>query len=226
MDTWAHAECDDDGVFLLGPLPAGEFSLRAMDSGHVTSDSVMANAGAEGVVLRLNPGGGLSGVVIDAESGVGREAELSLFFKEELEAVSWFESNDDGRFECDGLSAGTYTIKASTDRLVGVVSDILVSAGSMVEDVMVPLEPGASLGVRYDGQSNWFMFEVLMGDTRIDSAWLEPGERHVFLLPAGEATVRFFDWPGEEPGTLGERTVTLIVGEKAQVVWPEPKDKK
>jgi len=224
MDTLS----DDQGVFSLGPLAPGQYSLRAQgtgSAGHADSNTVMVDAGAEGVVLGLRPGGAISGMVVDAESGERRQAFLSLFSEDgEYATHQWTDAS--GGIDLEALAIGSYGIMASTEHLAGLVRDVFVSAGTTVENVVISLERAAPLRICYEGQLDDIGFVILLGGVSVERGTLESGNAQEFVLPPGEATVRFGEWRGEESVTLGERTVTLIVGEKTQVVWPDPKDKK
>jgi len=228
-DVECEAQCNYEGSFSLGPLPPGDYLLRATKTGHLRSDPVIANAGSEGVVVSLNPGSSLRGKVVNAESGARMEAEVGISWGEDPEDRAWSDSDSEGRFKFDGLVPGTYSIKATSIQtnggyLCGVITNVHLPAESLVDDLVVSLEIGAELHVAYDGQSEWMQYQILMGGALIGAEVISPGEFHFETLPPGEVTVRFIDMPDETPVPLGERTVTLVAGEKAKIVWPHPGD--
>jgi Carboxypeptidase regulatory-like domain len=220
LGTSGGARCDGDGTFSLGPLPPGRYTLTATANEFATSDPVAASAGATGVALRLVPGARLSGAVLDAESGAGRVAEVVSFSQENPSLRHMPVTGDDGQFAFQNLRPGTYMVMATADRLVGLAQGIVLSEGAVVEDVAVVLRPGSPVHVRCDGQFELIEVQFTMDGAMIGSAWLEPGGRQRLLLPAGKVAVRFIERrDGERVGLLGERSLSLVAGEKARVVW-------
>ncbi len=219
---YENGESDEDGSFAIGPLVPGTYSVQASDTGgYAASDSVIARAGDEGVVLTLKAGGGLSGVTLDAATGEPCSAEV-MVAAEDAFGLGWTLSpRPDGRFDLDGLSPDTYSIIARTGNLVGVLDGIAVTAGHEVRDLEVRLEPGARLSVRFAGLEDHVVAEVRSGSAA-EGIYVARGVTEERVLPAGDATVRFLAWTAEEPVLLGERTVRLVVGERTEVAWPEP----
>lgn len=215
-----------DGSFSLGPLTPGEYSLGAYHFTQADSPRVRAEAGSEGIVLELAPGASLSGVVVDAASGEPR-AEVWVEAFHTLHR-HWFgaTTEDDGSFHMDGLWAGPCSIRATDGESTGLVSSVHISAGTALEDIVVPLEPAAALTILNEGEDESIYIEIFVGHDLITIAGIEVADQEELVLPAGDYVLRI-SWSGEaDADTLKERDlkVQLIAGETVEVTWPIPED--
>src|SRR4030095_17005169 len=116
-ETWLGTSGGEDGTFVLGPLLPGTYTLAASPSFHkglARSEPLQAEAGARELVLRLRPGGTLSGRVVDAGTGEGVGSTIAVSQPgNKTEYIYFPRSKADGSFELGGLLPGTYSLAAT-----------------------------------------------------------------------------------------------------------------
>jgi hypothetical protein len=211
-----------DGAFVLGPLAAGRYEIRAMASplskgGDSSSERVVANAGDENVVLRLRPGVVLAGRVIDERGDPARAAIAIAQPGSTTFGIHTLETKPDGTFRLANLDPGTFSIGASTaDGRVGLIEKLALAGGEEATDLEVKLVPGGRIRVRYDGADPWGTIRILRGDTIVGMESLQKGASHEFSAPLGAVTValRCYRLPRSE-----ERAVTVQAGAVAEVAF-------
>lgn len=210
---------DDAGDFILGPLMPGSFQLTATGSEwEASSDFVTANAGDENVVLRLRAGGTIEGKVVDATSGEGCRAELRCTGTGSARG-GWGMSppQDDGSFQLQSLVPGTYDLIARAhDGRVAISRGIVVDAGSRVTGVVLTLELGGKVRVRYDGTPASAAYDVLRDGVRIASGSLEKGVSSVQVVPKGRLSIEL-----RRVGDTAKqsREIEVAPGEEKEVVF-------
>jgi RNA polymerase sigma-70 factor (ECF subfamily) len=200
-----------DGSFTVLPVEGGTWKLRARGGGFVESDPVEAQAGQDGVVLKLKIAAGISGEVVCADCGEERLLYVSIL-GEEI-------SQDQGRpfghgqsFEFGGLRAGTYHVLAQCepDR-VCFMRDIQVKAGAVVSNVHVELTTGAVLVLRYTGNRDCYNFDLWLGDVTAGSKSVAKGPTRRIIVPPGIVKLR--------PDAGGsDRVLTVRAGTETEVV--------
>ncbi|MBI4818017.1 MAG: carboxypeptidase regulatory-like domain-containing protein [Deltaproteobacteria bacterium] len=97
-----------------------------------------------------------------------------------------------GSFELGELLGGAYTVRISADGyLEGKVENVLVTQGQTTSDVIIELEPGASIAGRVLGaEGSYHVFATLNGAVAAASGTDESGEFRLAPLAAGVYTVR------------------------------------
>lgn len=211
------------GRFRLGPLLPGSYRLSAARSGPTpegmapltASDPVFAEAGAEGVELRLKAGCELVLSALDAETGEAVPAEFTVL-------PQWLETATfTGGFRASatvgGQAPGLYRVLARTEGgLVGVVA-AEVGAGER-RAVAVSVGAGGSVRVAYGGPARVLHATLERDGARFGLAWIQSGESEVLRAPAGTYTlrtaVREYDPVLQRLTTLSEdtREVTVVAG--------------
>ena len=215
----AGADARDDGAFAIGPLAPGTYTISASSlSGHAESDEVAVEAGTSEVELRLNPGGVLAGVTIDTRSGEPLAADVAMTTDGWM-GMRMGGSDADGEFRFRGMAAGTYSLRAEVGELVGIVHGIVLTAGGETGDIVVAMEPGATLRVRCGGEGGMRVV-VRAGLAAVKTEWVYPGTPRDVVLPPGEVTVEFTRWTEEGLPPEGELTARLVAGEVTEVDWP------
>lgn len=230
---FASANCRKDGSFELGPLVPGEYTASVASAGFGTGESwvggepVTAQAGTEGLVLRVLRGGSVSGRVLDAAGQGGVRADVVIAGVDPSQAnqsLSMGSSTDDGSFSFEGLKPGTYAVSASTSTTHVARSGLLtVVVGGEVRDVQLRLEPGARLRVRYAGTQPYGQIRVRQEGRCVFADGLQRGSDTLLVVPAGELTVECAEHVGRTP-SVRTKSVTVAVGELADVEFPGAED--
>lgn len=152
----------DDGRYELA-LPVGSYAVRVEADGYVPAETLVAFARASTATFQLTPAASLSGRVVDRASGApvpfatvfvdATTASLSRLVNGSSEAVeagggvtfSTTTANEDGHFAFHTLPAGRYVVAARSERRAGVASRAVAATLGRPGEVVVPLDPGASV---------------------------------------------------------------------------------
>jgi protocatechuate 3,4-dioxygenase beta subunit len=139
-----ETESEADGGFALGGLEAGRYSLAASAPGFASARRT-ADAGAEDVAMVLDPGGSITGLVVDdagraveayrvtAERQAGRNPERAY-----REVAS-----SEGRFDFDDLAEDVYTLRVEApDAAPATSSGVRVRAGQTTDAGRIRLGRG------------------------------------------------------------------------------------
>jgi hypothetical protein len=179
---------------------------------------VLAQAGAEQVVLQLRRGASLAGRVVSAATAQPAPCHLALVgLDTEYARWSLWNTSKGGEFEQTGIHPGKYVLRAwDSSGLVGVSSPLHFAAGQSLGDVEIRLFPGAKLRLRYVGASELHGFCLYSGGLPLLFDELETGAASVQIVPAGTIEVRWMSSPTEVEKV---QSVTLQVGELQDVVW-------
>ncbi len=211
IDTQANSK----GEFALGPLVPGRHTLHASrQAGDFDSDSVAAEAGESGLVLALRPGSKLAGTVLDSQTQSGCPAEVMLSGEGPEWSISFAEN--DGRFQFGAVGSGRYSLYAHTsDGRCGLIRGIMVGASGDSSDLVIMLQVGAKLRVRYEGEQECASVRVTQGDMvlALDDIRRD-GHGVEWTLPAGDLTVRHRS--GE--ASWIEVPVQLATGETREII--------
>jgi hypothetical protein len=220
-DRGPQCQSGSDGTFTVGPLAPGKFSLvaEAMDR-FANSDPVEAGAGASDVVLRLKAGGGLHGRVVDSRTGKPCAAEMLLTPHVESPGMfgkgMGFGVEDDGVVNRQGLLPGGYDLAARTeDGCFGILPEIAVAVGEKGKEFVLPVSPGGSLILRYDGARPFAEVSLRLQGVRL--GWgsnVNAGKSLEMSAPAGTFALEFRS-DLETPPKV--RTVHLDPGEVKEI---------
>ena len=190
------ARSDADGLFALGPLEPGTWTLQASGGeGLAPSDRLQAVAGTAGLELRLHAPSTLKGQVV---AGTGEDpptARVSAWpagdtTATEPAAMTW--SGADDGFEIDHLGAGRYDLLAQTgDGRLAVVRGVAVADGETVDGLELVLGAAARLRIEYDGAQRYGRFAVLSAGSTVAVGAVHPGAAKVVVVPEGPLEVRF-----------------------------------
>jgi uncharacterized GH25 family protein len=147
----------EDGTFRVGGIDGRGFMVRAEKKGFVTTSLNNQEAGKEGLVVTLQLGGTVVGVVTDATgSPVGQFRVLShregdkaanpMDWQRFASALGGVAFDDPaGKFRLDGLDPGTYTFEGRSEGLApGRSASVAVQAGKETE-VSIQLPVGLAL---------------------------------------------------------------------------------
>ena len=216
-----YAQVDEDGSFVLGPLTPGEYHLSAYPS-HMTatsrSEEVLASPGELEVVLRLRPGGKVSGTIVDRASGKPCDGEVTISPSDA--GTDWsgiqMTTSREGKFELGGLALRTYTVAVRVpDGRCGSAAGIALSEAAATPTVEIAVEPGATLRVRCEGTQGSASFQVHSNGVCFGFDGVEAGSVSEQAIPAGTIVVRTFVGVNLPPA---EQTVEIAKGETREVV--------
>ena len=206
----------DSGTFSLGPLAPGTCELRTnvFFTGYQAAEPVQAEPGESGVVVKLRFGASLSGSVLDGASGKPTQADIVLSWPRSEDGWSPFvmTSTHDGTFEFQGRGANSYAIFATDGSGKAGFTRLRVEDQVDLEDIVVSLEPAATLHIFYAGNDKYGQFEVWLDDIVVGADGLRTGTKRELTVPPGRIRVTLSSSGDEE-----ERTVDLEAGETANL---------
>lgn len=120
-----HTITDENGVFTMEELPAGAYLFQAGADGYIpefwqdastpkeaTLIQVNNNETIENMDVNLETGALLSGTLTDAESGVVLSNAVISVYQPETKIRRTTRTDQDGHYELNGLSAGSYILLA------------------------------------------------------------------------------------------------------------------
>jgi len=216
---WVGADGRKDGSFVLGPLAPGSYRLQASAnfSPCAPSEYQSIDAGARDVVLQLRRGGKLAGRVVDAKSGEGVVAGIYVSIPgDPTSSIQHPSSKPEGSFELQGLLPGAYALCASsTDGRVGSLRGVELVAGGDLHDLVIQLQPGARVRVRYAGEKGVASVRVVQDGVVFGTDGVEKGTTKSLSAPAG--SVKVVCRLGRN-GKEVVRELTLKAGEVQEVV--------
>jgi hypothetical protein len=214
-----NVQANEAGEFAAGPLVPGEYALAAGANGFSISQMVKANCGDRDVLLRLRSGGAISGNVTMADTGSSSVASVVAAMKtEEEDGFHMRGSGDDGSFKFDGLKPGDWSVTAyTTGGLIGVARGVTVRSGVTTEHILVRLEPGGRVRIRYEGEANYASFRLRSMDCYIAGAGVARGTSVVQVVPAGQLSV--YRLPSGTGRGFKQRVVEVGVGEEKELVF-------
>ncbi len=208
-----------DNVFAIGPLMKGHYVLTAHGyGGDADSDPVEADAGAEGVVLRLRTGASMSGTVL-GPTGEPVTAKIWMAMRDSTKfGVHGVSCDNRGAFHIDALEAGTYDVAASaSDGATGLLEGVVVASGEAKTGLSIRLAPGGHVRVRHEGPDRYINIDVLSHGVVVDLDGVERSTSHEFAAPAGSVVVRATYYGTDK--RVVERTVDVKPGQTVDVVF-------
>lgn len=209
------AELTQNGSFRISPLEPGEYLVYGWGVGSGT-EVQRQPAGAGDVELDIVAPRTVS---IRVENG-GEDLEFRVHDLERG-TFEWSE-RDSGTFEW-AFSPGTFELLATTlDGRVGLVPRIEVGDVEPRGEVVVALEPGASVTLVHAATSGLRALRLFVGGVPFalpplnasSSEGLVPGAAETLLVPAGELRAELLE--GER--VVAGETVTLLSGERRRIV--------
>jgi len=209
---------DLSGKFALGPLPSGQFQLTAeAQYDDVPSEAVIARDGTDNVVIKLPAGARLDGQVIDAATHEGRRAELVLSARGPAIANKIQATEEDGSFSLGGIQSGTYDLIARIEEgRIAVMRAVTLGDGERREKIVLALQAGARLTVRYKGAADGCSFRMFSGDAIVGADELPKGEAGVRVVPAGRIRVELSFGPDAKRMS---RELDVTAGEEKEITF-------
>jgi Carboxypeptidase regulatory-like domain len=215
-----------DGTFALGPLVPGTYVLMGEGGGHAPSEPIRAEAGQREVSIRLRAGGSLSGRVVDAQSGEGCKAELTITPQHPRTGafgsgmITW--TNPDGTFMHDGLEPDLYGIAALTaDGRIGILPSVPAAPDAKPGDLVISVAPGGRLRLRYDGAKPEVMVGIKSRGVTVGFPQpVESGKALEKRVPQGTLVIELRFEGQAEPRTM---SVEFAAGEEKEVVIHDEK---
>ena len=134
LGATGKARTDDEGTFVLRGLGVGPFTVKVADEERGFAEAKAVAPGTEDLELRLEPPGGIAGIVIDSEGNPIPRFRLTILgtvmgFFEAREKERAFDS-EDGAFKWTGLRPGVFTLQAGAEEFAPErVRNVLVEGG-------------------------------------------------------------------------------------------------
>lgn len=206
------------GQFDLGPLPPGRSEVVGWSrDDDAPSEAVQANAGDEGIELRMRAGASLSGDILD-EHGLKTFASLRIEPRKPSSFPSpVLESLRDGTFAARGLEPGDYDIVATTNTgRIGAIGPIRLSVGEGATGLVVQLSAGGSVRTRFAARESVGFARLIQDGRTIASIELPRDTVQDFGAFVGKATVRI---ELLETGRVLERECDVLPGQTTKVLF-------
>ena len=137
--------------FLLGPLPAGSFSVRAstMLGGLANAEPVTVPAGTTDLVLKMRPGGCVAISVLDSRGNPAAGLMVWVMSEATSEGDLGVMTEEQGKAKLGGRPPGSYTLSAaSKEGEFACARGVQVAASGANTEVELRLEPAARLNLR------------------------------------------------------------------------------
>lgn len=208
---------DGKGSFVLGPMTDTLYVVTASGSGGDTdSEPVVVRPSGDELVLRLRPGGTLSGRIVD-DDGNGVAGWVLCTTHDSPTDTQRTTVLDDGLFSFEGLPPGVYDIagEAYEGGLIGFIQPVEVRGGEAVTDLLVRVSPGGRVRVQHDGPEKGLWICVTQRGIVVDVEGVQPGSSDEVTAPVGVVVMRMEYGEG---GRVVERTVEVKAGETVDIV--------
>lgn len=243
--TSSQALSDEGGTFLLEGLDTGRYHLTATADGWSPARRAAVPTGQDDVVLTLNEGATLSGVVTDARTGeaipgfsVVVESRFDALRRATYRTEAFFDA--EGRFQMAGLEPRDYDVYVSSHGYArsdvtqvsvdesgrDVRADFNLSRGGSASGVVVDAESGQPVGeaqVSLEAQMSSSSTPVPITartvtdwNGRFDVHGLAPGRRSLEVAARGYHRRLFTGLEVTEDGALGPLRVELSPTEEGE----------
>jgi hypothetical protein len=219
-----------NGEFEIGPLLAGEYRLQCyvlFQHERISAPaSIVVEAPASGIEIRLLVGGKLEGHIVDSATGEHVPGKTSIQQPFGLHKISMAVQGGHSAFDYDSLAAGTYNLIAeANDGRVGILRGVQLEEGESIDGLEIPVTPAGALRCSYQGSRESVYLRVLQGDVDLQSRNVRQGELLDCRAPVGTAVVEAAsgDWstPPAEREVFARSVVDVIEGEEIEVVLTE-----
>lgn len=208
----------DGSRVLVGPIPEGEYELRAFASGFdAWSRPVVVRAGARNVVLQLRRGATMRGRVVDASGSARADATVRARPRGGRERDFLLaEVDQSGRFEFRCVDSGAHDVVATAPGgLFGLARDADVRPDTM-SDVRVELAPGGFVNVRYAGPWPMATLRIEFDGAAVVDAELPRESEQTFVVPAGALLARIREYAG---GRDVDSPIAIAAGESRTITF-------
>jgi hypothetical protein len=217
-----------DGTFALGPLEPGDYEVSAYPTPFrnegitlAPSTPMVVAAGRDDVRIELLRGGTIRPKAVRATTGKEVPAAFCLAASTNptiLHGCGNYSPNT--LTQITGLPPDTYDLAAITpDGMTGCLRSVVLGAGQVLEDLRVPVEPGARVSLRYLGhEPEYAQVGLWIGTTYFGGDGIHEGTTRTMVAPRGKVIVR---WKAGNEQFDDE--VDLAVGEMRELSWPRPK---
>jgi len=148
--TGPTATSDGDGHFQLDGLPDGHVTLTVTSTDYVTTSRDVDPAGTPDVTLTVSSGAEITGAVVSADANSPIPgASVSLVPEGDSGTAAGSpqsaQSDGNGGFHFDHLSAGRYRLTAQTKTASSTPQDLVVSDGQPMDGVRVTVATGSEI---------------------------------------------------------------------------------
>jgi len=142
VDDGSQVETDENGYFMVSGVEGPKVSLVAEAEGHVQQSRGDIELGEGSVIFRLDRLGRITGVLLDTEGQPIAGSMVTLNGR----PVAPARTDDEGRFELEGVAPGSVSLSAEGKGHVPVEGyTVHVVAGATVANVTLRAETGAIL---------------------------------------------------------------------------------
>jgi hypothetical protein len=159
----------------------------------------------------------LRGIVTDSESHRACAAEILASSAREPthQAIGW--AKDDGRFQLEGLVPDTYAVCARTSGgRCGILRGIVIEAGKNDAELVIPLNAGAKLRLRYEGDQDRAYVQALQGEVLlVEDFGVQRGHDIEWTVTTGHVVLRVH---ANDSQRWTDTPVDLAAGETREIV--------
>ena len=217
------ARSGEEGRFVLGPLVAGDYRIEARPADHhrfaASPVPVLARAGDEDVVVRLEVGGVVSGRVVDGPTGRPVRAVVDLLPSSlrGTEGAQRAVTEKNGRFEFRHVLAGSYELSARTGRkAIATRSGLIVERGNEVKGIQLAAESAARVTFHLAGETDGLV-QVWRDGLPVLQEPIPAGRPYPCALPAGEVVLMLFGDSLDPPVRYQQLALTLSELEEREI---------
>jgi hypothetical protein len=217
-----------DGSFVLGPLEPGDYEVTARPSPFrdegvtfAPSKPIVVAAGKDDVRIELLRGGTIRPKAVRATTA--EEVPAAFCLAKSKNPVILYGTNEyspEMESQFAGLSPDMYDVAAITpDGMTGCLHNVVLEAGRILEDLRIPVEPGARVSLRYVGhEPEYANASIWVGTTYFGGDGIHAGTERTMIVPRGKVVVRW-----RAGAEQFDESIDLAVAETRELSWPRPK---
>lgn len=180
-----------NGRFTIGPLLPGSYELKAGTFGDGVNAPVRgipARAGDDNVIVQLQRGGVISGMVRDAVTGNLLACEVT---QGSTGGGGYTSHIDEGTFRQEGICPGECSIQVETaDGRVAVHGPFTIEPGQVVEGIEILVAEPAFVDVAWGGDAPRVYAELIHEGVPGNGAWVPRGSRTRIAAAPGPFRVK------------------------------------
>ncbi len=188
-----HTTTDENGLFTVENLPAGDYLLQTGADGYIpefwqdastpkkaTQIEVNNNETVEDIDVTLQIGAQLAGTITDFESGIALTNAVISIYQSETKFRRTTRTDEDGKYELNGLPTGSYTLMADAR---GYLRQWYEQADRQQDASEFVLDEGESTTIDFALQQREMPGGQISGIAYDDSTELPITGAHILAMP-------------------------------------------
>jgi len=213
---------NNKGLFELGPIDYYNYEITAKcyKGEYSESNHVVTQAGDSNVILQLNSGCSIEGIIVNYKTGELINAEILLInANTNLLVASSLEYNN-GKFKFESLKQGEYCLFArSKCGMVAVLDKINLLNGQNLSNIEIKAKQGAKIKICYVGNKIGMMYKILKDGKPIIMNGLKSGKNALEVVPDGQLTIETYIPYNGKIIIDASKLITMEIGEELELVY-------